>query len=66
MLAKKQEEVERLTARLEALRAAGVIASLAEAQGPSVQVVPDRHFLLPEPLGPAFVRCARVSVGRGA
>ncbi|KAL6776036.1 CGL13 [Auxenochlorella protothecoides x Auxenochlorella symbiontica] len=66
VLAKKQEEVERLTARLEALRAAGVIASLAEAQGPSVQVVPDRHFLLPEPLGPAFVRCARVSVGRGA
>uniref|UniRef100_A0A1D2A2H5 Uncharacterized protein n=1 Tax=Auxenochlorella protothecoides TaxID=3075 RepID=A0A1D2A2H5_AUXPR len=59
VLAKKQEEVERLTARLEALRAAGVIASLAEAQGPSVQVVPDRHFLLPEPLGPAFVRCAR-------
>lgn len=55
-----QKQLISILGEMEELASTGAISRLGGAQGHSVQVMPDEHYLLPEPLGPAFLRCLEV------
>ena len=53
-------DLKRVLDEMSALAEAGALTRLGSARGRSVQIMPDEHYHLPEPLGPAFLRCLEV------
>ena len=53
-------DLKRVLDEMSALAEAGALTRLGSARGRSVQIMPDAHYQLPEPLGPAFLRCLEV------